>query len=614
MIKKLLLGVLVYSLLAITLPAHAAVTDSGCDKGTVYSDTTGQKCPTVVGGVKDGLSTVQIPASRLSVDLKVNASDNPSPVLFRTKINASWTSSGVAYCSGSGNFAPLWPGNSGLWGDGTDAVLGSKDLMAALAYNGDLSTIQYVNQLELSIQCWDRNGRETTDKVIVPVIQTVTPVPQDLTPRIAYWRGKVNQHMDVATGQWQSDPDGVSGANIDKLTYCRKWYPNTARVEPYMSETITTWKRAAGYEQSNYTNTVVSDKCVEGKAAASVKVISPNGGETFVVNPDPIGLNPWINFKSTVTSQKTGTLHEYIVQYPNANNYGANLYFGSSNHSAPNAAIDSSGFFGNSSLPSGQYYAMAQWKSNDGTENIVDFSDAPFTIRSLASSLPSVCGRLATPSITVLSPNGGETFVAGQKIEVKWKSCNIPANERVSIQIERGIGINDWSQSANFDLGATINDGSETFTVPTFPVYGRLFRVSMGTINLVGAQGDRSDSAFTITKDGSGYPTGCTSSIGYSSTTGMPCTAPANPLPPGCTSSMGYSVTTGQPCSGGNSGLPAGCTSSVGYSPITGVPCGTPSVPLLPGCSSTQGYSTTTGQPCSGRQTTTPFATNPDRY
>ena len=46
------------------------------------------------------------------------------------------------------------------------------------------------------------------------------------------------------------------------------------------------------------------------------------------------------------------------------------------------------------------------------------------------------------------------------------------------------------------------------------------------------------------------YPAGCTSSIGFSSTTGMPC--------------------TGTPVS---TGLPAGCTSTSGYSPTTGVKC-----------------------------------------
>ncbi|HEU0085408.1 MAG TPA: peptidoglycan-binding protein [Candidatus Paceibacterota bacterium] len=45
--------------------------------------------------------------------------------------------------------------------------------------------------------------------------------------------------------------------------------------------------------------------------------------------------------------------------------------------------------------------------------------------------------------------------------------------------------------------------------------------------------------------------------------------------------------------------LPAGCTSSVGYSPLTGLPCFVG--PVLPaGCTSTMGYSPLTGLPCNG--------------
>ena len=40
-------------------------------------------------------------------------------------------------------------------------------------------------------------------------------------PRIMYWDGKVNQHIDLNTGLWTTDPDGTSGSGIDKLTYCK---------------------------------------------------------------------------------------------------------------------------------------------------------------------------------------------------------------------------------------------------------------------------------------------------------------------------------------------------------------------------------------------------------
>ena len=51
--------------------------------------------------------------------------------------------------------------------------------------------------------------------------------PDDV-PRISYWWGKVNQHVE--NGQWNTDPDGSSGANLDMVQYCQKWYPDTVSV------------------------------------------------------------------------------------------------------------------------------------------------------------------------------------------------------------------------------------------------------------------------------------------------------------------------------------------------------------------------------------------------
>lgn len=83
-------------------------------------------------------------------------------------------------------------------------------------------------------------------------------------PRIAYWYGKVNQHFDLTSKTWQSDPDGVSGSFEDQLTYCKKWYPATVSVKPYKSETIYTWKPVISEPQFYYTQTVTSTECVKG--------------------------------------------------------------------------------------------------------------------------------------------------------------------------------------------------------------------------------------------------------------------------------------------------------------------------------------------------------------
>lgn len=80
-------------------------------------------------------------------------------------------------------------------------------------------------------------------------------------PRIMYWYGKVNQHFDLATQSWQTDPDGSSGADLDMLAYCRRWYPATRAVVPFAQETISTW-RAAG-NVGAYTSTQQSYQCVQ---------------------------------------------------------------------------------------------------------------------------------------------------------------------------------------------------------------------------------------------------------------------------------------------------------------------------------------------------------------
>ena len=58
----------------------------------------------------------------------------------------------------------------------------------------------------------------------------------DKHPRISMWRGKVNQHNK--NGIWKTDPDGVSGANLDKLEYCKKFWPDTTKIQTSASERI----------------------------------------------------------------------------------------------------------------------------------------------------------------------------------------------------------------------------------------------------------------------------------------------------------------------------------------------------------------------------------------
>jgi len=89
----------------------------------------------------------------------------------------------------------------------------------------------------------------------------------DSLPRVAFWSGKVNQHTE--DGVWKTDSDGISGAGVDKLDYCRKFYPNTLEVKEYKEETISDWKEMGN--KGSYTSTKMSYECVQSDKYSSGK-------------------------------------------------------------------------------------------------------------------------------------------------------------------------------------------------------------------------------------------------------------------------------------------------------------------------------------------------------
>ncbi len=102
----------------------------------------------------------------------------------------------------------------------------------------------------------------------------------DTTKRINYWWGKVNQYND--NGTWKTDPDGVSGANIHKLSYCRKWYPDTVSVRDYRYETINDWRNRGNV--GSYSGTFESIECVQGNG--DIIIDDDNPDDSSVIGND----------------------------------------------------------------------------------------------------------------------------------------------------------------------------------------------------------------------------------------------------------------------------------------------------------------------------------------
>ncbi|MDQ3075870.1 MAG: peptidoglycan-binding protein [bacterium] len=104
--------------------------------------------------------------------------------------------------------------------------------------------------------------------------------------------------------------------------------------------------------------------------------------------------------------------------------------------------------------------------------------------------------------------------------------------------------------------------------------YGNQISNNSTSTGLTSAGGN----SLTISTSSSLLLSGCTSTQGYSTTTGLACNGSQTTTPtlPGCTSSSGYSSITGLACDGSqaiNPALPSGCVSFQGYSTTTGLAC-----------------------------------------
>lgn len=83
------------------------------------------------------------------------------------------------------------------------------------------------------------------------------------------------------------------------------------------------------------------------------------------------------------------------------------------------------------------------------------------------------CLPTTTPSITVLYPNGGETFTMGQKITIKWLSCNVN-----NVQIGLLSGGKDFGELTMTPISASlglfqvmISNPAQAFTQSSINTY-----------------------------------------------------------------------------------------------------------------------------------------------
>ncbi len=187
-------------------------------------------------------------------------------------------------------------------------------------------------------------------------------------------------------------------------------------------------------------------------SVASLQVITPNGGETFYT-----GNSYYINWTSTAVNN---VKIEYTLD---------NLLWQTITASTPS----SNGFY-YWNVPATPSLNARVRISDAANATVKDVSDTTFTI------------ALSTPSVTVTSPNGGESWYAGSYHSITWNSNNIPAVD-VSYSIDNGV---NWISIAN-----NVTDNFIYWYVPSTISPTCLVRVSStGPLTV----SDQSDSVFAI--------------------------------------------------------------------------------------------------------------------
>ncbi len=252
----------------------------------------------------------------------------------------------------------------------------------------------------------------------------------------------------------------MNGLPGDPLTNSSGFYIDN--VELGWSGTVTPTLHGYRFEKPSTTYTGVNSNQITDYTALaySITVTSPNGGENLDVGSV---------YDITWTSE--GTIGNVMIEYSTN---------GGSSWNMITALTENDGNYNwmVPDTPSDQCLVRISEKDNDGGP--WDVSDAVFSIVSPVSG-----------SLTLRSPNGGESWFCGPPQEITWTSTGDINSVNIKYSIDKG---KTWKEIVQ----TTPNDGSYNWPVPCTPADECLVRIA--AIDASGDSGpaDVSDAVFSI--------------------------------------------------------------------------------------------------------------------
>uniref|UniRef100_A0A8D0VXI1 Amyloid-beta A4 protein n=1 Tax=Sus scrofa TaxID=9823 RepID=A0A8D0VXI1_PIG len=142
-------------------------------------------------------------------------------------------------------------------------------------------------------------------------------------PQVAMFCGKLNMHMNVQNGKWESDPSGTKtciGTKEGILQYCQEVYPElqiTNVVEANQPVTIQNWCKRSRKQCKTHTHIVIPYRCLVGEFVSDALLVPDKCKFLHQERMDVCETHlHWHTVAKETCSEKSTNLHDYGMLLP----------------------------------------------------------------------------------------------------------------------------------------------------------------------------------------------------------------------------------------------------------------------------------------------------------
>ncbi|XP_024150059.1 amyloid beta (A4) precursor protein a isoform X2 [Oryzias melastigma] len=173
-------------------------------------------------------------------------------------------------------------------------------------------------------------GRGVVLLLVAAVVSALAvEVPTDVSmgllaePQVAMFCGKLNMHINVQTGKWESDPSGTKsciGTKEGILQYCQEVYPElqiTNVVEANQPVSIQSWCKKGRKQCRGHMHIVVPYRCLVGEFVSDALLVPDKCKFLHQERMDQCESHlHWHTVAKESCGDRTMTLHDYGMLLP----------------------------------------------------------------------------------------------------------------------------------------------------------------------------------------------------------------------------------------------------------------------------------------------------------